>query len=179
MLENFLQGRRKHVWISVGNDLAFDARRDLDDLGCGGRETSSSSSEDDDSEDDSGDESEGSSSSGKDEDLGSRRLRSAGVRRARLRRRSETAANRKEEEEDLDEGKEGSRKMRKRKREHKENDSTKVGGAGLGGVFIDSFQQNKHAYGTIRDGDGVMFLTYSSLVAANRDGKSRLKQVRF
>ncbi|CAM9634187.1 unnamed protein product, partial [Scytosiphon promiscuus] len=35
MLENFLHGRRKHVWISVGNDLAFDARRDLDDLGCG------------------------------------------------------------------------------------------------------------------------------------------------
>lgn len=35
MLENFLHGRRKHVWISVGNDLALDARRDLDDLGCG------------------------------------------------------------------------------------------------------------------------------------------------
>ncbi|CAN0409567.1 unnamed protein product, partial [Discosporangium mesarthrocarpum] len=35
ILENYLYGRRRHVWISVGNDLALDARRDLDDLGCG------------------------------------------------------------------------------------------------------------------------------------------------
>lgn len=59
-----------------------------------------------------------------------------------------------------------------KERQKKEVDCTK-------GVFIDSFQQNKHAYGPIRDSDGVMFVTYSSLVAANRDGKSRLKQVPF
>lgn len=45
------------------------------------------------------------------------------------------------------------------------------------GVFIDSFQLNKYAYGPIHEGDGVMFVTYSSLVAGSRDGKSRLKQV--
>ncbi|XP_021692563.2 protein FORGETTER 1 isoform X3 [Hevea brasiliensis] len=31
--ENWLQGRRKTLWISVGSDLKFDARRDLDDVG--------------------------------------------------------------------------------------------------------------------------------------------------
>lgn len=45
ILENFLHGRRKHVWISVGNDLALDARRDLDDLGCGDPEDPSNDSE--------------------------------------------------------------------------------------------------------------------------------------
>lgn len=59
---------------------------------------------------------------------------------------------------------------RGKEKEKKEVDCSK-------GVFIDSFQQNKYTYGPIREGDGVMFVTYSSLVAANRDGKSRLKQV--
>ncbi|CAA0815471.1 RING/FYVE/PHD zinc finger superfamily protein [Striga hermonthica] len=31
--ENWHHGRRKAVWISVGSDLKFDARRDLDDVG--------------------------------------------------------------------------------------------------------------------------------------------------
>ncbi|XP_044468508.1 protein FORGETTER 1 [Mangifera indica] len=31
--ENWQQGRRKALWISVGSDLKFDARRDLDDVG--------------------------------------------------------------------------------------------------------------------------------------------------
>ncbi|EEF43544.1 protein FORGETTER 1 [Ricinus communis] len=31
--ENWLHGRRKTLWISVGSDLKFDARRDLDDVG--------------------------------------------------------------------------------------------------------------------------------------------------
>lgn len=31
--ENWAQGRKKHLWISVGADLKFDARRDLDDAG--------------------------------------------------------------------------------------------------------------------------------------------------
>ncbi|CAK9179676.1 unnamed protein product [Ilex paraguariensis] len=31
--ENWHQGRRKALWISVGSDLKFDARRDLDDIG--------------------------------------------------------------------------------------------------------------------------------------------------
>ncbi|KAL9146939.1 hypothetical protein ABFS82_13G142200 [Erythranthe guttata] len=31
--ENWHNGRRKAVWISVGSDLKFDARRDLDDVG--------------------------------------------------------------------------------------------------------------------------------------------------
>ncbi|KAJ8762665.1 hypothetical protein K2173_010686 [Erythroxylum novogranatense] len=33
ILENWLLGRRKALWISVGSDLKFDARRDLDDVG--------------------------------------------------------------------------------------------------------------------------------------------------
>jgi P-loop containing NTP hydrolase pore-1 len=33
VLENTLRGRQKHIWISVGTDLALDARRDLDDIG--------------------------------------------------------------------------------------------------------------------------------------------------
>ena len=32
VLENSMAGRRKHIWLSVSNDLAFDARRDLKDL---------------------------------------------------------------------------------------------------------------------------------------------------
>ncbi|KAK3042673.1 hypothetical protein RJ639_000925 [Escallonia herrerae] len=31
--ENWHQGRRKALWVSVGSDLKFDARRDLDDVG--------------------------------------------------------------------------------------------------------------------------------------------------
>ncbi|KAG6545283.1 hypothetical protein Mapa_013396 [Marchantia paleacea] len=31
--ENWQQGRRKALWLSVGSDLKFDARRDLDDVG--------------------------------------------------------------------------------------------------------------------------------------------------
>ncbi|XP_072081067.1 protein FORGETTER 1 [Arachis hypogaea] len=31
--ENWQQGREKALWISVGSDLKFDARRDLDDMG--------------------------------------------------------------------------------------------------------------------------------------------------
>ncbi|XP_074372399.1 protein FORGETTER 1-like isoform X2 [Apium graveolens] len=33
ILENWQHGRRKALWISVGSDLKFDARRDLDDVG--------------------------------------------------------------------------------------------------------------------------------------------------
>jgi len=31
--ENWQQGRHKAVWVSVGSDLKYDARRDLDDVG--------------------------------------------------------------------------------------------------------------------------------------------------
>ncbi|KAL6659053.1 hypothetical protein ACP70R_003093 [Stipagrostis hirtigluma subsp. patula] len=31
--ENWQQGRRKALWISIGSDLKYDARRDLDDVG--------------------------------------------------------------------------------------------------------------------------------------------------
>lgn len=34
-MENFLRGRKKAVWISVGPDLLEDARRDLRDIGAG------------------------------------------------------------------------------------------------------------------------------------------------
>eukprot|EP00887_Chlorella_sp_A99_P005244 scaffold1.g5244.t1 len=33
ILENWRHGRRRHLWLSVGSDLKFDARRDLDDAG--------------------------------------------------------------------------------------------------------------------------------------------------
>lgn len=32
ILENWRAGRRRHLWLSVGSDLKFDARRDLDDV---------------------------------------------------------------------------------------------------------------------------------------------------
>ncbi len=35
VLENFLRGRKKAVWVSVGHDLLEDARRDLRDIGAG------------------------------------------------------------------------------------------------------------------------------------------------
>ncbi|CAN0456050.1 unnamed protein product, partial [Discosporangium mesarthrocarpum] len=58
-------------------------------------------------------------------------------------------------------------------------------GAGRGegeveGVYIPSYQQNKLPYGRIKEGDGVMFITYSSLVATSGQGsrrRSRLGQV--
>ena len=31
--ENFLQGRKKAVWVSVSNDLKYDSERDLKDIG--------------------------------------------------------------------------------------------------------------------------------------------------
>lgn len=31
--ENWAQGRRRHIWVSVSTDLHLDARRDLDDIG--------------------------------------------------------------------------------------------------------------------------------------------------
>jgi hypothetical protein len=31
--ENWKHGRRKALWISIGSDLKYDARRDLDDVG--------------------------------------------------------------------------------------------------------------------------------------------------
>lgn len=31
--ENFLKGRKKAIWVSVSNDLKFDAERDLSDIG--------------------------------------------------------------------------------------------------------------------------------------------------
>ncbi|CAL1409340.1 unnamed protein product [Linum trigynum] len=33
ILENWHHGRKKAIWISIGSDLKFDARRDLDDMG--------------------------------------------------------------------------------------------------------------------------------------------------
>ena len=32
ILENWLAGRKRHIWFSVSPDLYHDARRDLDDL---------------------------------------------------------------------------------------------------------------------------------------------------
>lgn len=31
--ENFLHGRKKAIWVSVSNDLKYDAERDLQDIG--------------------------------------------------------------------------------------------------------------------------------------------------
>lgn len=33
--ENYLKGRKKAIWISVSNDLKYDAERDLRDIGAG------------------------------------------------------------------------------------------------------------------------------------------------
>lgn len=33
IFENFLKGRKKAIWVSVSNDLKFDAERDLEDIG--------------------------------------------------------------------------------------------------------------------------------------------------
>ena len=211
MLENFLHGRRKHVWISVGNDLAFDARRDLDDLGCGRPDDLDDDEDDDDessSEDEessqSSEEEEGEESSQEEEEeeesSGGRQRKkrkgrggeggsaSSSTSSSRARRGVAVAAaqklsnQQKKEKKRSDEKEAATIKRREQRRREKEEAKRKERESGVdrrGGVFIDSFQQNKHGYGTIQDGDGVMFLTYSSLVAANRDGKSRLKQVRF
>jgi hypothetical protein len=33
ILENWRQGRHKHLWLSVGSDLKIDTQRDLNDVG--------------------------------------------------------------------------------------------------------------------------------------------------
>merc|ERR1739842_88987 len=33
IFENWLKGRKKHIWVSVSNDLKYDAERDLKDIG--------------------------------------------------------------------------------------------------------------------------------------------------
>lgn len=35
IFENYLRGRKKSIWISVSNDLKYDAERDLRDIGAG------------------------------------------------------------------------------------------------------------------------------------------------
>lgn len=35
IFENYLKGRKKSIWISVSNDLKYDAERDLRDIGAG------------------------------------------------------------------------------------------------------------------------------------------------
>lgn len=37
IFENFLKGRKKAIWVSVSNDLKYDAERDLSDVGAGGK----------------------------------------------------------------------------------------------------------------------------------------------
>lgn len=34
--ENFLQDRKKAIWVSISNDLSIDAKRDLKDIGANG-----------------------------------------------------------------------------------------------------------------------------------------------
>lgn len=33
--ENYLKGRKRAIWVSVSNDLKYDAERDLRDIGAG------------------------------------------------------------------------------------------------------------------------------------------------
>lgn len=33
IFENYLKGRKKAIWVSVSNDLKYDAERDLNDIG--------------------------------------------------------------------------------------------------------------------------------------------------
>ena len=35
IFENYLRGRKRAIWISVSNDLKYDAERDLRDIGAG------------------------------------------------------------------------------------------------------------------------------------------------
>lgn len=245
MLENSLRGRRKHVWISVGNDLALDARRDLDDLGCG-NPYSDSDSDDSESESESefddedsdcdnashvssnatfdneeqnrsksrrkkreasdtaskpeersggdgegaqtgsstspgrsggGGESEGGGTGGGGGGSSSRRS-SGGSPVVKDMMDIDSTAVKDSSKGDAEESQDGESKQAKRlRRRHRREQEKLPEGEDGRGVYIKSFQQNKYAYGPIKEGDGVMFLTYSSLVAANRDGKSRLKQV--
>eukprot|EP00057_Strongylocentrotus_purpuratus_P009593 XP_011664067.1 PREDICTED: protein strawberry notch homolog 1 isoform X3 [Strongylocentrotus purpuratus] len=34
ILDNYVRGRRKHIWFSISSDLKVDAQRDVNDLGC-------------------------------------------------------------------------------------------------------------------------------------------------
>ena len=36
ILENFIEGRKKAIWVSVSNDLKYDSERDLKDIGAKG-----------------------------------------------------------------------------------------------------------------------------------------------
>lgn len=33
--ENYMKGRKRAIWVSVSNDLKYDAERDLGDIGAG------------------------------------------------------------------------------------------------------------------------------------------------
>lgn len=33
IFENYMKGRKKAIWVSVSNDLKYDAERDLKDIG--------------------------------------------------------------------------------------------------------------------------------------------------
>lgn len=35
IFENYLAGRKRAIWVSVSNDLKYDAERDLRDIGAG------------------------------------------------------------------------------------------------------------------------------------------------
>ena len=35
IFENYLKGRKRAIWVSVSNDLKYDAERDLKDIGAG------------------------------------------------------------------------------------------------------------------------------------------------
>ena len=35
ILENYCQKRKRAIWVSVSNDLKYDAERDLGDIGAG------------------------------------------------------------------------------------------------------------------------------------------------
>ncbi|CAM9912839.1 unnamed protein product, partial [Choristocarpus tenellus] len=179
ILENFLRGRRRHVWISVGNDLALDARRDLDDLGCGVPS---------DEEGDESDEEESGEESGSLERKGKRKvwmracvsLRGRGGWGRGGREVFGVGSNLIDLSPLLCKKKTGQgkgNKARKRYAPDKASNSEKEKATGEG-VHIPSYQQNKLGYSRIREGDGVMFITYSSLVASTMKGnKSRLKQL--
>lgn len=35
IFENYMKGRKRAIWVSVSNDLRYDAERDLKDIGAG------------------------------------------------------------------------------------------------------------------------------------------------
>lgn len=35
IFENYIKGRKRAIWVSVSNDLKYDAERDLRDIGAG------------------------------------------------------------------------------------------------------------------------------------------------